>query len=193
MPDFSRVKPYIRYAALTVSAGAVLGVLGMFLFPEAVTAAFRSIFSVIEELGRKILQEQSAARGTVTLFVHNMRAVSLMTLLGLALGIYPIVGMLVNGALLGVVFGAAFTGNIPLLTVIVGILPHGIIEIPALVFGAGAGLYLGWAPFNKRVWLGYREGLVDALKVLALCALMLAVAAIIEVNVTPHLIRLVSQ
>lgn len=192
MSELARVKPYIKYAALVVLGGTLLGILGMLLFPDAVTAAFRTVFSVIEDLGRKILQEQTAARGTVTLFIHNMRAVVLMTLLGLVLGIYPIIGMLVNGAMLGVVFGSAFAGNIPLLTVVAGILPHGIIEIPALVLGAGAGLYLGWAPFNKRVWPGYREGLIDALKILVLCALMLAVAAVIEVNITPHLIRLVS-
>lgn len=185
------IMPYVKLAAWLLAVGAALGLIGSLFFPQVVSQLLSSVFSMLEELGKEILQEQPPLQGTITLFMHNLRAVFGMSLFGVVLGIFPLLGMLVNGSLLGVVLAAGLTGQASLLAIVVGILPHGVIEIPALVIGAGTGLYLGWGVFNKRLWPGYKVAFVHAFKAFVLCTIMLAVAAIIEVNITPVLIDLV--
>jgi len=187
------IMPYVKTAALIFLAGIALGFFGSLFFPGLIAQLFESMVSMIEELGRQILIEQTPLQGTITLFLHNFRAVVLLIVLGVIFGIFPTISMLMNGAMLGLVFGLAAAGQASLLAIIVGIVPHGIIEIPALLLGAGTGLYLGWGVFKKNTWPGYKEAIVTAGKVLALCTVMLAAAAIIEVNITPHLIRLVTK
>lgn len=185
------IMPYLKTAAIIFIGAMALGFFGSLLFPGLTAQLFNSIFEMIEDLGREILQEQPPLQGTVTLFLHNLRAVASSILFGAALGIFPVISMTINGALLGVVlgFGVARAG---LLIIAAGVLPHGIIEIPALIIGAGAGLYLGWGVFDKkRRWPGYKQAGINAFKVLLLCAGLLAVAAVIEVNITPLVMNLV--
>jgi len=184
------IMPYLKTAILIFLGSIALGFFGSLFFPGLIGQLFNSVFSMLEDLGREILVEQPPLQGTITLFFHNLRAVAGSIIFGAALGIFPVIGMVINGALLGVVMGFAAAGRASFLTIVAGILPHGIIEIPALVIGAGAGLYLGWGVFNKRLWPGYKQAGINAAKVLLLCAAMLAVAAVIEVNITPLVINL---
>ncbi|KAF0195035.1 MAG: hypothetical protein FD169_1590 [Bacillota bacterium] len=182
--------PYLKTAALIFIVGMTLGFFGSLLFPGLIAQLFNSIFAMIGELGQEIFYEQSPLQGTITLFIHNLRAVASSIIFGAALGIFPVVGMVLNGALLGVVMGFGVT-HASIAVIAAGILPHGIIEIPALIIGAGAGLYLGWGTFNKRLWPGYKQAGIDASKILLLCVGLLAVAAVIEVNITPLVMNLV--
>ncbi|MDP3488361.1 MAG: stage II sporulation protein M [Bacillota bacterium] len=184
------IMPYLKMATLIFIAGMALGFFGSLIFPGLIAQLFNSIFAMIEELGREILQEQPPLQGTITLFIHNFRAVAGSIILGAALGVFPVIGMIINGSLLGVVMGFG-VARASILLIAAGILPHGIIEIPALIIGAGAGLYLGWGVFNKRTWPGYKQAGINASKILLLCAGLLAVAAVIEVNITPLVMNLV--
>ena len=184
------IMPYLKMAALIFIVGMALGFFGSLLFPGLIAQLFNSVLSMIEDLGREIFQERTPLQGTIKLFMHNLRAVAGSIILGLALGIFPVISMIINGALLGVVMGFGVT-HASLLLIAAGVLPHGIIEIPALIIGSGAGLYLGWGLFNKRLWPGYKQAGINASKVLLLCAGLLAVAAVIEVNITPLVMNLV--
>ena len=152
-------------------------------------ALFSSVFEIIQNLGQKIFEDQGPFQGTLTLFWHNFRAILAMVSLGLALGVYPLMGMLLNGALLGVVLAFSILNGQPLVF-LAGVLPHAIFELPALVIGAGAGFYLGWGPFGKD-WGGYKPALRIILDVLLLSMILLVAAAVIEVNITPLILNLV--
>jgi stage II sporulation protein M len=169
-------------------AGAVLGCTLTVFFPAFTKNIFASVFRMLADLGQTIFEDQGALQGTLTLFWHNLRAVLGMIILGMLLGLFPLMGMLINGGLLGVVLALAIM-NGQILAFMAGVIPHAIFELPALVIGAGAGLFLGWGPF-RRNWPGYGPALKQVLNAALLAFVLLAVAAVIEVNITPWLLGL---
>ncbi len=76
------------------------------------------------------------------IFIHNVLASLLMVGAGLLFGIVPTVAICFNGFMLGVVYrqGAETFGCA---RAALQILPHGVFEIPALLFSAAYALWLG--------------------------------------------------
>jgi stage II sporulation protein M len=159
------------------------------------------LFKVLEEAAMPFLRELgemvfggSLFWGSLILFMHNLAASLQVILLGIILGIPTLFSALANGSLLGA-FAArmAREGILPLHLVLVGILPHGIFELPAFFISAGLGLKLGYHVVfplpgrSRKATLGHIFSEVrDSLPFIAL---LLAVAALLEVFVTPGLIR----
>lgn len=194
-----RYRNYLLTATLLFAVGLGLGIVAVIYYPEAIEQAFRLIGEQLEQLGKDIL-ESPLGQGILILFWHNLRAVLLVAIIGLALGVYPAFSMLFNGLIIGVV-GVLSVQNSSLATFLAGILPHGIFEIPALLLGAAIGLRLGLGPLVARkrstfaspgltTWQGYGQELRDALVMLSLVILLLAVAAAIEVGITPLVIKM---
>jgi len=194
-----RYRNYLLTATLLFALGLGLGVMAVIYYPEAIEQAFRLIGEQLEQLGKDIL-ESPLGQGILILFWHNLRAVLLVAIIGLALGVYPAFSMLFNGLIIGVV-GVLSVQNSSLATFLAGILPHGVFEIPALLLGAAIGLRLGLGPLVARkrstfaspgltTWQGYGQELRDALVMLSLVVLLLAVAAAIEVGITPLVIKM---
>jgi len=187
---------YLAAATLLFVAGILLGVVAAIYYPEVIQQAMSLLEEQLRRLGEDIFQNQ-LGQGIWILFLHNLRALALIALLGLVLGIYPIFAMLLNGLIIGVV-GAVTTSATSLPAFLAGIIPHGILEIPAILIGAAIGLRLGLAPLFKRrsspfatpkpnSWQGYREELAMAFRLLIVCAGLLLVAAGIEVAITPRI------
>lgn len=191
-----RYKRYIVAALVLFVVGIVLGAIAAANYAEQIKELLQLVAGQLEKLGQDIFTG-SRLSGTFILFLHNLRAVAMIAVLGLALGIYPTFAMAFNGAIIGI-FGVFTAQQTSWLTFMAGILPHGILEIPALIIGAGVGLRLGIGPLfakprspfirmdeKDRSWRGYRQELISALQVLAFAAVLLFFAAIIEVNITP--------
>lgn len=189
-------KRYLVTAVLLFILGIALGAAAAVYYPEQVQQLLQSVTGQLERLGKDIFTG-SRLQGTLILFGHNLRAVALIAALGLALGIYPAFAMAFNGAIIGL-FGVVTAAEASLLTFLVGIVPHGILEIPALIIGAGIGLRLGIGPLFAKPhrpfarlgardtsWQGYKRELTSALIWLGLPVVLLFFAAIIEVNITP--------
>lgn len=104
---------------------------------------------------------------------------------GLGFGVPAATGLLFNGLLVGAV---AHLGYPPRL-VVAFLVPHGIVEIPALVVSGALGLDLGgavWAWARGRADPGdLSEHLVHALRVLAGLLPFFVLAAFVEAFVTP--------
>jgi stage II sporulation protein M len=104
---------------------------------------------------------------------------------------------MVNFVLVGGVLGAAeLVGFSPLLTFAVGILPHGIFELTAVIIATAAMLKVGAqlvsTDIDKSLGETVLVSLADWFKVyVGLVVPLLAVAALIEIYVTPALITLV--
>ena len=136
------------------------------------------------------LKETSALQLMLGIFENNVIKCFLVVVLGLALGIAPLLFMVANGIVIGIVVGAtlAKTG---LLYVMVGILPHGIIEMPMVFISAAIGLKLGFDVIRAIVlrkvhlWKDIREGL---LIFIFWVAPLLFVAAFMETFVTGTLL-----
>lgn len=131
------------------------------------------------------------------LFLHNTRTTVIFLLLGLisfgTLGLTLFIG---NIALVGGVMGAAYlVGYSPLLAFGAGILPHGIFELTAIFIATAAVLKVGAQLVTPQPDKGLGEilliALADWLRVfVGIVVPFLAIAAVIEIYLTPVLIKL---
>jgi stage II sporulation protein M len=139
----------------------------MFLIGFAFPVFFRAeIFEMIEKL---ILEIEGL--GTIELigfiFLNNLTASFMAFVLGIGLGVLPMITCVINGYLLGFVAREAVT--VDGIFVMWRIFPHGVFELPAIIFSIGMGLRLGTSWLGVRSWglgdknkgMGYvfREGL----------------------------------
>lgn len=131
------------------------------------------------------------------LFYHNARTTVAFLLLGIVsfgtLGLTLFIG---NIALVGGVLGAAhLVGYSPLVAFVAGILPHGIFELSAVFLATAAMLKVGAQLVTPQPDKSLGEtlllSLADWLRIFVGIVLpLLAIAAVIEIYVTPLLIKL---
>ena len=77
--------------------------------------------------------------------------------LGVLFGIFPIMICVVNGYLLGFVASEAVAAEG--LFTMWRIFPHGIFELPAVIFSIGIGIKIGMSVFDGKVKYNFKEGL----------------------------------
>ncbi len=187
--DFLDYTYKLRWYILTVVAVfAIFTAIGYTVAVTSPSFTDQTITGFKEEVGP--LKQTSALQLMLSIFENNVIKCFLVVVLGLALGIAPLLFMVANGIVIGIVVGAtlAKTG---LLYVLVGILPHGIIEMPMVFLSAAIGLKLGFDVIRALVqrkahlWRDVREGL---LIFIFWVAPLLFVAAFMETFVTGTLL-----
>ena len=131
------------------------------------------------------------------LFYHNARTTVVFLLLGLvSFATMGVTLLLVNMGLVGGVLGAAsLVGYSPLLMFVSGILPHGIFELTAVFLAAAAMFKVGAQLVTPQAEKSLGEvlllSLADWFRVfIGIVLPLLAIAAVIEVYVTPLLLKL---
>jgi uncharacterized membrane protein SpoIIM required for sporulation len=131
------------------------------------------------------------------LFLNNTRAMLSILLAGLvSFGVLGIVLYLINIGLIGGLFGAfELLGIPPWPLFLAGILPHGIFELPALMIGSAAVLYIGVALVTPQTGKSMGEVIIDifadwAKIFIGVVIPLLAIAAVIEAYVTPAILLL---
>lgn len=129
------------------------------------------------------------------LFVHNVRAVTVMMVVGLfSFSILGVMIYLLNVGVVGGVLGVFnLVGISPLLVFMAGIFPHGIFELPALMLSSATILRVGVAlvtpQTGKSIGQVVLELLADWAKIFVGIVLpLLAIAAVVETYVTPALL-----
>jgi len=146
-----------------------------FIYPQFFRA---EIFSFIEELMAML-----EGKGTIELigiiFFNNFKASLFAIILGIGIGIFPLVTTIVNGYLLGFVSREAVSvGGI---SVLWQLAPHGIFELPAVIFSIGIGLKIGGDMFSGEVGKKLKHNFVEGLRFFGLVVFpLLLVAGIIE-------------
>ncbi len=191
---FSDHKQWLLIAMGWFLLGGGIGVAVYALWPELV-------MSFLKMLKEKFLQDKTEGFSeATTIFLHNFLSSAICLLLGVLVGLAPVFALVANGFAMGCVsavmlFGAKHSFSLSLLVLAAAIVPHGIIELPTIILCAAIGLKIGWA------WLGSRaegkriavlkDNYIAGLKALPGIALLLALAALIETFVTPHVILLV--
>lgn len=130
------------------------------------------------------------------LFFHNVRATVTFLLLGLvSFGTLGLTAFLANIGLIGGLLGAAsLVGFSPVLTFAVGILPHGLFELSGLFLATAAMLKVGAQLVTPQPDRSLGEvlllSLADWFRVFVGIVLpFLAIAALIEIYITPLLIK----
>ena len=181
----------------TAAAFAVLAVLGFaagMLFPDAAQQLLDRFAAQLEQLGLSSNVPQSQMMAT--LFFNNVTA----SLLAMLYGLIPFVPLsalaLGTNALLLGAFAALYQHHgIGLGVYFIGILPHGIFELPALILSCALGLLIcrtGTERILKKSDTPFFRRVLDCIRVfLTFSVPLLLVAALIETYVTPALLNLV--
>ena len=138
--------------------------------------------------------EQPPLMIMIIIFLKNLLASAMAMLLGLGLGLIPLLVVTSNGFLLGVVaHGAVKQGG--LLFLAAGILPHGILELPAVLASIAMGFRLGYllalTLAREKVDLAGETRIAVRLLWRYITPLLLLAAAI-ETFITPIAISVVS-
>jgi uncharacterized membrane protein SpoIIM required for sporulation len=135
-----------------------------------------------------------SASGIGLIWFHNLRAIILATLLGLfSFGVLAVIVMAFPLILVGYFMAnAAFAGIPPLLFFTGLVLPHGILEIPAILLAGAATLKLGAtlaAPAQgKTIGEALLQSAADWARImLGLVIPLLMGAAFLEVMLTPKI------
>jgi stage II sporulation protein M len=102
---------------------------------------------------------------------------------GILFGLTPLIAVATNGYILGVAYLFA-SEKVGYVQAAKTVLPHGVLEIPAIILSAGYGLWLG-VTFTKRIrrrnLVGFGEQVTHAIKMFFKVAFPLFIlAALIE-------------
>lgn len=119
------------------------------------------------------------------LFANNVRVSLVAFALGVTLGVGTAWLLFYNGIALGAL-GAIFVEAGELRAYCTGVLPHGVLEIPAILIGGAAGFVLARGMIRARPWPRLEEmadASKEALLLLFGCVPLLAVAAVLEAGV----------
>ena len=181
----------------TAAAFAVLAVLGFaagMLFPDAAQQLLDRFAAQLEQLGLSSNVPQSQMMAT--LFFNNVTA----SLLAMLYGLIPFVPLSAlalgtNALMLGAFAAIYQQQGIGLGVYVLGVLPHGIFELSALILSCALGLLIcrtGTERILKKSDTPFFRRVLDCIRVfLTFSVPLLLVAALIETYVTPALLNLV--
>ena len=179
----------LAFLAVCALSAVVLG-----LFAEQAQAIVESFMAEVQQSG---LVDENGSISLAALFGNNLQATLTATVMGFVPFVFlPVFSLALNGAVIGAVL--ALSGAMGMQTgqmVLLGLLPHGIFEIPAIMLGVAMGLYLCRqmnGTLRKRPGTPKIEAVLPHLCRVAVFGVvpLLAAAAVIETFVTPLLLGL---
>src|SRR6266498_853401 len=181
-----RLYPYLKTSLVSLGSGIVIGLIAVSLFPllaqqfECLVVGFLKNFCGLYKL------ELAAA-----IFLNNTLKTVLAILLGSLFGIIPAVFLVGNGIALGVIFSlSAQTRGLWLS--LLSIVPHGLLELPAVFLGTSIGLMVGSRVMKQlfsRPETTIGSELVQGLRFFITVILpLLFIAALVEAFLTSALI-----
>lgn len=133
-------KNYIIFVSILFVLGLIVG--NLLIDPSS--SLMKDNFEKISSLAEIINEKDSIIFTVTTIFLNNFLIAFLMVAFGVLLGIYPIFVVLVNGLLIGVYIRIIYEELQSLSFLLVGLLPHGIFEISAIMISAAFGVKLGF-------------------------------------------------
>ncbi len=187
--DFAAYVYRIRYFVYAIALLMLLSFLIGAVFAATMPDETEKIVSLVASQMADIDSESSFSL-MINLFVHNSIICLVMVLLGLAIGLIPLLIAFDNGLMIGLVGGAA-AGKAGLLFTVAAILPHGIFELPMMALSAAIGLRLGYSVLMTlfRQPADVLQEFKDGIRVFAVWVLpLLLVAAFVESYVTMEIV-----
>ncbi|MGD2246829.1 MAG: stage II sporulation protein M [Candidatus Methanofastidiosia archaeon] len=195
----SDIKVYIVIIVVLLSLGIGAGI----ILQDTLSGFFQSIFDEISREAERI-QSLPVHHQTLFIFGNNSRVAALSGILAFipVIGLFlPVFVMTLNGAVIGMAPGIF---GIPWWKFVLAILPHGVLELPALVLASAVGLNLAVASIKASLGYLFPPPAFDgrdvflreirpgwrSIKLFALIIPMLVAAAIIEVLVSPRIMAL---
>ncbi|RUT27897.1 stage II sporulation protein M [Paenibacillus zeisoli] len=190
-------RTYLWIAFMLFVVGFVLGMVNAEFLQRVVIDQLKGLQEVSGKLSQSTNPELSFF---IFIFFNNAIKGVLMIYLGILAGVIPVFFLLVNGMVLGYLIEAqAAHGNNLADLIFKGLLPHGIIEIPAIIIASAFGIKFGIVSLKGlgrkitgKAERGAREWSVlakSSLNVSFWIVILLLIAAIIESTLTFHLVK----
>jgi len=181
------------FSAVLFILTAILAYLYFLYHPEQAQSAFGKLAEILK---RKI-PIQPGFKQVLALFINNSVGSFLSLFLGLVPFLFlPVLSIISNGAALGIVSAVSTTQGLNPFKVFISIAPHGLLELPALFYAAGLGIYLSREIIKHLLFQEYvREPFIPLVKKVFITFIgvilpLLLLAALIESFITPTLISL---
>ena len=174
----------------TAAAFGVLVLLGFaagMIFPDMAQQTLQNFAAQVEQLG--LTDDVPQSQMMATLFFNNITA----SLLSMLYGLIPFLPL--SALALGAFAAIYQQQGIGLGVYVLGVLPHGIFELSALILSCALGLLIcrtGTERILKKSDTPFFRRVLDCIRVfLTFSVPLLLVAALIETYVTPALLNLV--
>jgi stage II sporulation protein M len=180
--------PYVLIITFVFFGSFVTGYFSASSFPgmaDTLMESFSSRFGPLLEMSPFYIM--------FAIFLNNSFVSLISLVLGLALGILPIIFIAFNGYLVGVISNLVAQQR-GVLFISLALAPHGIIELPMVFLSAGIGLRLGHQVFSAllgkptEIKRDFKEGLIFYFRWIVP---FLFVAAIIETFITPLILSFI--
>lgn len=167
---------------ITFGIGMVFGLAYSRAYPEE---ASRYLLKLGKEIGGL---SKNPFDNFVRIFTHNASVALFVLVSGLFFGLGPWVMVFFNGAVVGIVAGVVVKHGFPVERLILGLAPHGVVEVPAFALAGTAGI-LWYKSIRKTQESaeGFKEGMKTAFKLYGVALVMLLLAAFIEAYITPKI------
>jgi stage II sporulation protein M len=181
-----RLRPYLTTSIVLFSLGATLGLIIINQFPHMTDSLEESLQAFIKQFRGLPKLELAAA-----IFLNNSVKTFAMILLGIFFGVVPALFLIANGAALAIVLTLS-TQSRGIWLSLLSVVPHGILELPAVFLGTAIGLMMG-ATFTRRlttkseISIGAELGQALKFFVILIVPLLIA-AALVEAYVTSALL-----
>ncbi|WP_336790757.1 stage II sporulation protein M [Paenibacillus sp. MMO-177] len=191
---FKIMNPYIAFGFILFFAGLVVGGTNS-AFSDYLEQQLKALGNVAQTLDQT---ENPTLAFMVFIFLNNAIKSIFIIYIGALFGIIPIFFLVLNGMVVGFLLQhvAQTQGTGDMLTVVLGLLPHGIIEIPAIVVACAYGMKFGvllLKAIGRIVIPGKEAGksgreieyfMIRSVPVVVILTVALLVAAVIESTVS---------
>jgi stage II sporulation protein M len=182
----AQLRPYVSASVVLFLVGIAAGAVIVRQVPELADRFIDNLAAFV-----KHFSGMPRWQLTIAIFLNNSVKTLIAILSGALLGLVPAVFLLANGAALGVAFSLSVQTR-GLWHSLISLVPHGIVELPAVFLGTGIGLYLGAHALKKlasRSEQSLRAEIFRALKFFCAVILpLLLLAALMEAFVTAALV-----
>jgi stage II sporulation protein M len=179
----------LRYFFILLSVFFVASTLGYSFASNNPEAGKGFVDQVFE--GFKFIDFSNPLEVFSIIFLNNTLKSLVSILTGFFFGIFPFIFIFINGYLVGMVVFVKGS-EVGFQTVILSLLPHGILEIPAVILASAYGMRLG-SLFYQKVFKGSGMSIGDAMKFFlarfarVIVPILLA-AALVETFITPAVV-----
>ena len=178
--------PYLSTSLAIFGAGFVIGLIIVSRFPP-LTEYFQDTIATFVKLFAGIPRLKLAG----AIFFNNAVKTLLAIVLGIVFGIVPMIFLLANGIALGVAWSVSAATRGPWISLL-SLVPHGILELPAIFLGTSIGLSLGHGGVRRMTGKSKIHSggdMVHGLRYFCTVIIpLLLAAALIEAFITPRLI-----
>ncbi|MGH1288402.1 stage II sporulation protein M [Bacillus toyonensis] len=119
------------------------------------------------------------------LVMNNLNSIFTIISGFFSFGFISIFWLIANGMIVGMVVSSALMNNISWYEVGLTILPHGILEIPALIIAGAVGFKSSDWLITKMLGTPRRNVIKDSMILIMVSVLCILIAGFIEANITP--------